>query len=179
VGSACWWAVAAKRIAGRARQRMKHSILAFEQSAASGDDAPLCNLTRLEPDNAGAWYFLGAMHLRKSQVREAARCFGAAYHRNCDLQTAVLFTFACLKARDGEQTDIVEQLLATWNEIREKGAPFTPDDRLAVATLVKSINPTPGFSALGRLIWSAVGPTQREQLMALVDTERGKMLAKD
>ncbi|MBK8266884.1 MAG: hypothetical protein IPK83_00685 [Planctomycetes bacterium] len=155
---------------------MERSITAFRESIASSDDSALRDLIRTNPKNAGGWYFLGVLHLRACRIREAARCFGAAYHRNCDLETAVLFTFACLKARDGRQSDIVDQLLATWNEIREQDAPRTPDDRRIAEVLAETAPTETGLSLLGRLIWSVVGPDQRQSILTILKTENGKAL---
>ena len=87
------------------------------------------------PINGPASYLLACAHLRDGRTREAAREFGAAYHADCNLESAALLTFACLKSREGPDTDITEQIEKTWHEMKRPDLLEHWEDRAMLLTL--------------------------------------------
>ncbi|MEE8170858.1 MAG: hypothetical protein V3T70_09945, partial [Phycisphaerae bacterium] len=71
------------------------------------------------PTDAAGWYLHGCACLRTGQIGAAARSFGAAYHRDCDLGSAALLTFACLKssADDEPMPTLRRHMRDTWQEL--------------------------------------------------------------
>jgi hypothetical protein len=121
------------------------------------------------PDlSAPAWYLLGCAYLQDSRPRLAARAFGVAHHADYRLETAALLTFACLKAAEGPDSDIINQTIQTWHEMRKPDLTRRAPDRLMLNCLASASTAPPPLSSLGQLIWLAVSPTQREQLEKLL-----------
>jgi hypothetical protein len=128
----------------------------------------------LEREPSGpAWYLLGCARLHENQTRSAARAFGMAHHADWKLESAALLTFACLKAGEGSDSDLVEQIAVTWQEMKRPELLKRREDRLLLECLDVTVGPAPALSPLGRLAWLVVGPPLRprvEQLFA----ERGR-----
>ncbi len=122
-----------------------------------------------------AWYLLGCAHLRANRTKEAARAFGFAHHCDCNLETAALLTFACLKAREGEGSDIVEQILVTWEELGRPELARRVEDRRMLSCLVSTSRdaPTtpiphgkPGLEWLIRLVTDPMQQSRFERMIA-------------
>ncbi len=127
--------------------------------------------TKRYSNNGVAWFLYGCSRLQAQQVMEAARAFGMAHHRNCNLESAALLTFACLKANEAAASDILEQVLATWNEMKRPDVRHSPEDRQVMDAL-KSQDPEPReLSPLGLLIWRAVDPAHRRRIEALLGSD--------
>ena len=95
---------------------------------------------REDPDSCADLYLLGAALVRDHRISDAAQAFGAAYHRDCDLNSAALMTFACLKAganADGERSlaTLIEQ---TWDEMRRPQLGRRPIERRLLSALIRS-----------------------------------------
>ncbi|MCA9254876.1 MAG: hypothetical protein KDA33_04530 [Phycisphaerales bacterium] len=117
------------------------------------------------PDNAVAWYLLGCAQARMGRIKDAARSFGMAYHFDVDLESAALMTFACLKSRDGEASDILIQIAVTWDEMKRPNVHASASDRRVFGVLVAPGEPA-GLSPLGRLVWALIGDAQRAEIVA-------------
>lgn len=117
--------------------------------------------------DAAAWYLLGCAYLQEGRPRLAARAFGVAHHADYTLETAAMLTFACLKASDGPDSDIVEQMIRTWHEMREPNLLHREEDRLMVECLASTTAP-PALSPLGRLIWLTVSPDQQGKIQKML-----------
>lgn len=117
------------------------------------------------PENPVGWYLLGCCQLRSGHVKDAAQCFGMAYHQDVELESAALLTFACLKSRDGAGSDILDQMAITWGEMRKPDLSGSPADRLLMSALDADDGPET-LSTLGRLAWSVSGVPQRDELQA-------------
>lgn len=114
--------------------------------------------------NATAWYLLGCARLAEYRTTEAARAFGMAHHRDCGLKVAAMLTFACLKAADGRDSDVIDQWVDTWQEMKQPDVMDTAQDRRMFESLAAAEQPPPTASSLGRLIWLAVGPEHRTKM---------------
>ena len=113
---------------------------------------------------APGWYLLGCLHLRSCRVKEAARAFGMAHHSDYRLETAALLTFACLKAKEGEGSDIIEQILVTWQEMKRPDVVHRAEDRRMLDCLASTTRDVPTTSQLGRLIWLVTGPAHQSKI---------------
>jgi hypothetical protein len=122
-----------------------------------------------------AWYLIGVEHLRAGDTKEAARAFGMAHHADCDLESAALLAFACLKAAPGAESDIVEQIIATWREMKQPALPARDAERRLLACVEETDRheaarreprppSPPDLPALGRLAWLVVGPAVRPKV---------------
>lgn len=171
-----WAALSLLREKRRAALRLETAMRIMSTVAPQQRLQELWKVTRFDPDNSAAWYYLGAIQLRDGHVRDAARSFGMAYHRNCDLETAALFTFACLKSREGAQTDVVEQLLKTRSEMREGDIPRKEMDIAVTRCLCEASEGARSLSDFGAVVWSSVGPFQRRQIEQLLTSEAGRAL---
>jgi len=125
--------------------------------------------------NGPAWYLIGVEHLRAGDTKEAARAFGMAHHADCDLESAALLAFACLKAAPGAESDIVEQIIATWREMKQPALPARDAERRLLACVEETDRheaarreprppSPPDLPALGRLAWLVVGPAVRPKV---------------
>ncbi len=148
-----------------ARRRRREYDLATRLWRDTPDEERLDALTALAVDghtNGPAWYLIGCAHLRLSHPKQAARAFGIAHHADCNLETAALLTFACLKARDGEDSDIIEQINDTWHEMNEPNIFHRKEDRRILACLGETSKTTPpGLAPPEQLAWSVLGPAAR------------------
>lgn len=115
------------------------------------------------PDNPTAWYLLGCGHLRSGRVKDAARAFGMAYHQDVELESAALLTFACLKAAEGETSDILDQIAITWGEMKSPRFVDSAADCRVIEALGAGDAPG-GLTMLGRLAWAVTGERQRGAL---------------
>lgn len=92
-----------------------------------------------------------------------------AHHADCDLESAALLTFACLKAADGPDSDLVEKIISTWEEMRRPELLARPADSKMAACLATADPPPPRLSPLGRLVWPVVGPALRAEVERRID----------
>jgi hypothetical protein len=116
-----------------------------------------------------AWYLCGCACLGEYRAKHAARAFGMAHHADSNLETAALLTFACLKASDGEDSDLIEQITTTWHEMKKPDILRRQEDRLLLDCLeTASAKAPPSLSPLGRLAWLVVGPVLRDRIERLV-----------
>jgi len=123
--------------------------------------------------NPAAWYLRGALAMREGRMRDAARSFGMAHHADCRLQTAALLTFAGLKASEGEGSDIIEQVVRTWEEMGRPAITAQREDRVMMDCLETEGRAGPELSAVGRLVWLMVGPAQRARIEPPEGEDRG------
>lgn len=86
-----------------------------------------------------------------------------SYHFDVNIESAALLTFACLKARDGECSDILDQIAVTWDEMKRPDIHASAADRQLLAILQEPDAPT-GLSALGQLVWAVSGEPQRAEI---------------
>ncbi len=156
----------AVRASSRRHRRFQNAIRLWQETAPDRRRARFESLTGGAEPDAPAWYLLGCAYLQEGKPRLAARAFGVAHHANYSLETAALLTFACLKASEGPNSDIVEQLMRTWHEMREPDLIRHRDDRIMLECL-GSTESAPPLSPLGRLIWLTVSPNQREKINKL------------
>ena len=120
--------------------------------------------------NGAAWYLCGCACLGEYRTKQAVRAFGMAHHADSNLETAALLTFACLKASDGEDSDLIEQITTTWHEMKKPDILRRQEDQM----LLDCLEATAGkariaLSPLGRMTWLVVGPVLRERLDRLVN----------
>jgi hypothetical protein len=151
------------------------AIRAFQDAPAADRSQAMRELIQATDSNGPAWYLLGCSLLRNDRTEEAARAFGMAYHRDCNLQTAALLTFACLKARSNDSADIIDQVLATWEEMHRPNILRKVEDRRLLDGLTETTREAPRLSPLGRMIWLVTGPaTHKDRRAAVVGTARMK-----
>jgi hypothetical protein len=125
-------------------------------------------LAEFDP-NGAAWYLCGCACLTGCRTRQAARAFGMAHHADSGLETAALLTFACLKASDGEDSDLIEQITTTWHEMKKPDILRRQEDRLLLDCLEATTGRAPvSLSPLGRMTWLIAGPVLRERLERLI-----------
>lgn len=86
-----------------------------------------------------------------------------AYHLDVDIESAALLTFACLKSRDGECSDILDQIAVTWEEMKRPEIHASAADRKLIAILAEE-PPPKGLSDVGRFVWTVVGNGQRAEI---------------
>jgi hypothetical protein len=113
---------------------------------------------------AAAWFRHGVALARDGRTKDAARSFGMAHHADHRLENAALLTFACLKAKEGADSDLVEQLIQTWYETGSMPITRTRADRSLMASLDDRDDTTSRLTALGRLAWTVLGPAARDRL---------------
>jgi hypothetical protein len=128
-------------------------------------------LSGTEP-NGPAWYLIACAYLAEYRTKEAARAFGIAHHADCNLETAALLTFACLKAAEGQDSDIVEQIITTWSEIGRPDILRRRQDRRILACLESTTRQAPALPPLGRLAWLVVGPGLRPKVQQLFESSQ-------
>lgn len=124
-------------------------------------------LERAEP-HGPAWFLRGGDHLRHYRTKAAARSFGMAHHADCRIESAVLLAFACLKSADGEDSQIIDQVISTWYEMKQPDLLRRKEDRLLLNCLASTTRETPPLSPLGRLVWAVVGPKFQSEIEAAV-----------
>jgi len=158
-------------VAFRAVRRRAAERAAFR---AWADTAPeqradvMQSLSQGSPPNAVAFYLLGCARLRENRPRDAARAFGAAHHADCNLESAAILTFACLKAGVGEPRRFVELLVETWRETAALRRRLTRRDRALLATVAAAECPPMALSDVGRLIWSVGGAGHQRHVEAIL-----------
>lgn len=91
-----------------------------------------------------------------------------AHHCDCNLETAALLTFSCLKASEGEESDIIEQAVITWHEMDRLDPVGRAEDRCMLDCLASAAGGAPALSPLGRLIWLVTSPAQQSRLEAIL-----------
>jgi len=159
-------------VAARRRRRSYFAAMqAWLSAPAERRHEVLRRLTCEQDPHAAAWFLLGCALLRQSRAREAARAFGMAHHADFRLQNAALLTFASLKATEGPDSDIIEQIVQTWHEMRRPGLMQTREDRRLLDCLAATTRDPPRLSPLGRLIWFVVGPVQQSRLELMLDAK--------
>ncbi len=144
---------------------------AWRSAAASDRESVMRDVLATTPDNAVAWFLLGCAQIRMGRIKDAARSFGMAYHFDVDLESAAMMTFACLKSRDGEASDILNQIAVTWDEMKRPNVQASASDRRVFGVLLAPGEPA-GLSPLGRLVWALIGDTQRAEISAAVSRGR-------
>ena len=137
---------------------------AFLSSSPEDRVAALSSLLSGAEKDGPAWYLLGCSHLRAYRMKEAARAFGMAHHGDCNLESAALLTFACLKAEDGEGSEIIERILETWEEMRRPEICRRIEDREIMQCLSATTRDAPTLSRLGMLIWYVTGPAHQRKI---------------
>ncbi|MBN2561329.1 MAG: hypothetical protein JXQ75_10410 [Phycisphaerae bacterium] len=149
----------------RKRQNQYAQAMRLWQETPSGRRAAAMSALPLDAEpNGPAWYLTGCAHLHNGDTRQAARAFGMAHHADCNLESAALLTFACLKATEGEDSDIVEQIITTWHEMSQPDILRQKQDRLMLACLGSTADETPDLPPLGRLAWLVVAPHLRPKV---------------
>jgi hypothetical protein len=168
--------VAATIIAGAAVQTYARRHRQFAEvcrrwtsATPAGREEAMRSMLDASYPNGPAWYLCGCACLSQYRCKQAARAFGMAHHADSNLETAALLAFACLKASDGEASDLIEQITMTWDEMKRPDVLRWRDDRMVLDCLAATSGPVPcALSPLGRLTWLAVGPALRERLERLV-----------
>ncbi len=156
------------------RRHRTEAIRIFQSESPERRERSLRALIESQPSGAAARYLHGVVCLRTGRVRDAARSIGASFHRDCDLESAAMLTFACLKARDGADTDIVQRIMQTWEESNRPSLPIQSADREIAACLSSTTRDPPGLSEIGALIWNVVGPPQQVDVEKLLQTRSGR-----
>jgi hypothetical protein len=164
--------LSAARAAKQGRAQYRLAIRVWRTTDGSQRLTAMRRLLADEEVSGPAWYLCGCAALREYRCKEAARAFGMAHHADCNLETAALLTFACLKAGEGENSDIVEQIVITWREMKEFDVSRTKADRQMLACLRDDDAPSVQLSPLGCLAWSVVGPALRPKLSILAADTR-------
>ncbi len=144
------------RAARRRRSDCREAVTVWERAAASDRAHALGALREADRPSAAAWYLTGVSWLREGRIRQAARCFGIAHHLDERIETAALLTFSCLKARETPDSDIVDQIFKTWEEMRRPNLLRFEEDRLLIDSVCRTAPPAPPLSAVGRLAWGVV-----------------------
>lgn len=155
--------VAGLRAARHRRRLYQDAMQLWQQTAPQKRRAAFEKYVEGPDLSAPAWYLLGCTYLQEGRPRLAARAFGVAHHADYKLETAALLTFACLKAKEGPDSDIIEQTIQTWHEMREPDLLRRTQDHFMVSGLA-SVSAPPPLSPLGQLIWLTVSEPQRVQL---------------
>lgn len=153
--------------AWRRRKRLHAAIRLFLSTPAGRRSEALRAHLKHAPTDGPAWYLLGCTCLRAHRTREAARAFGLAHHCDCNLETAVLLTFACLKAGEGDDTDIIEQIRVTWEELGRPNPDHRAEDRKMLACLASTRQCRPG-GTVDQGMRNPTSPPPLERLIRLV-----------
>lgn len=125
----------------------------------------------LPPTTAPAWYLLGCALLREGHTKRAARAFGMAHHADCRLESAALLAFACLKAKEGPDSDILEQIGQTWFEMKRPDLRAHWEDRTMLSGLAAHTANENRLSQLGRFALSIVAPPQQRRLHEIISKD--------
>lgn len=166
VGAATVTLLVAQRLR---RQVDRRAVEAWIRSTSENRGDAMQALLDEPATNACASYLLAAHHLRNGRVKQAAREFGVAHHSDYRLESAALLTFACLKAIEGPESDIVEQIVRTWEEMRRPEIGRSADEKALLECLAQTTRDPPPLSPIGRLVWCVVSPDccrEVEQLLA-------------
>mgnify|MGYP001167294230 CR=1 FL=1 len=158
----------ALRLQAERRRRFDEAVGLWAETQPDQRAAVLATLAQEAVANAPAWYLLGCAHLHDYETKLAARAFGMAHHADCNLESAALLTFACLKASDGPDSDVVEQIFTTWEEMRRPDLLSRSAEYRLMACLGAGAAPPSDLSSLGSLAWLVVGPALRPKVQALL-----------
>jgi hypothetical protein len=172
LGLAAVWFAALAVINRRSRARRYHVAMeVWRRAKPGGRAAAMQTLLNDQPINGPASFMLACTLLREGRAREAAREFGAAYHADCNLESAALLTFACLKSKDGLDGDIVQPIVQTWREMKRPDLFANWEDRSVLSALEVVSDPAPTSLSLGKFIWIVLGPahSQRAAGMAIAE----------
>lgn len=154
-----WTAIVVNLFSSRRRhQTERRAITAWLETAAERRGEVMQRLLDEPGPNAAAAYLLAVHHLRSGEVKKAARDFGVAHHGDFRLETAALLTFACLKACEGPASDIVEQIVRTWGEMKRPQIGRSAGEQALLACLAQTTRDPPPLSPIGRLVWYVVSP---------------------
>lgn len=155
----------------RRRKLYAQAVQVWTQAPPGRRAAAVQSLLDRSAANGPAWYLLGCARLWEYRTKQAARAFGMAHHADSTLETAALLTFACLKAADGADSDFLEQITSTWQEMNEPDLLRRKHDRLMLSCLEAGAGKPPSLSPLGRLAWLTSGPALRAKLENAVATD--------
>ncbi len=163
----------------RLMQRRQYAKAVHDWQAAAPDERISAMLVLLNNANAGApaWYLAGCAYLQRGRAKEAARAFGMAHHADWRLDSAAMLTFACLKTPEGEDSNLIEQIVTTWREMRKPSLPCHHEDKVLLDCLASTTQNPPALSPLGRIAWSVAGPAHQARIEQL--TSQGGDLATD
>lgn len=150
------------------RKRYTQAANVWHTTPAQQRVQALVELSADQNPSGPAWFLIGCVHLQQHRTRQAARAFGIAHHSDCNLETAALLAFACLKAAEGEDSDIVEQIISTWNEMRQPDVQRRREDRFLLACLEATSDRPPALSPLGHLAWRVVSASLRPKILRLL-----------
>lgn len=153
----------------RKRRRYEAVVARWEKSPATDRGTAMEALLNGSVPNAAAWYLAGAAQLREGHIRRAARAFGIAHHSDARLESAALLTFACLKAREGPSSDLLEQIARTWIEMKRPDLAASMEDRRILKCLLATTPEAPPLSLVGQLAWSVVSPAEQAQMGMLIN----------
>lgn len=170
---ACVGAASFARSRYQRRRRLDRAMRRWLSTPPDERAEAMTPLLQLPEADGAAWYLRGCSLLQAYRTKEAARAFGMSHHADCEIETGALLSFACLKSADGEDPQIVEQIIETWRQMKRPGITRQRADRLLLDCL-ESASPIPsGLSPLGRLAWLVIGPSLRKQIeQAVADAER-------
>ena len=157
-------AISAVHIRRRRHRSFDVAIKTFQDAPAAKRADAMRKLIKIDNANGAAWYLLGCSLLRNNRTEEAARAFGMAHHRDCNLQTAALLTFACLKTAGNGSADIIEQILTTWEELHRPDVLHRVEDRRLLECMTRTAREAPRLSPLGRVIWLSTGPESQSRI---------------
>jgi len=154
-------------LTARARRRREYqtAVRAWSDIMRNGS-VNLDTLAQAEHGSAPRWYLAGCALLRAGCVKQAARAFGMAHHADHRLETAALLAFACLKAHEGPDGDLPEQIAQTWEQMKRFDVRGNWEDRAMLACLRADAREAQPLSPLGRLAWSVVDDSQRTRLLS-------------
>jgi hypothetical protein len=152
----------------RRRHDYQEAMRLWQETAPERRRERFESLTGGTEMDAPAWYLLGCAYLQEGRPRLAARAFGVAHHADYMLETAALLTFACLKASEGPDSDIVEQMIRTWHEMRKPDLNRRREDQLIMDCLASTETTPPPLSPLGRLTWLTVPRQQQSRLAKMI-----------
>lgn len=151
------------RATARRRRRYQEAVRRWQETAPERRRETFESLTDGPDLDAAVWFLLGCAYLQEAKMRLAARAFGVAHHADYKFESAALLTFACLKSTEGPDTNIVEQMIRTWHEMREPDLLRHQEDRLMLECLA-STTTAPPLSPLGRLIWLTAPSSQHARV---------------
>jgi hypothetical protein len=143
----------------RRRRARYREVLSVWRGATNGEHEQIVNQSLAHaPRCAAAWYLQGVLHLRNRRTRRAAMAFGMAYHCDCNLESAALLTFTCLKT--GDSSELLDHANRTWIEMKrpEIGASF--EEGMILQALGAGAHPLPDDSAITQLA-ALVFPAER------------------
>lgn len=154
-------------ISRKRHQAERRAIAAWLAAPAERRGEAMQRLLGEPGASAAAAYLLAVHQLRGGEVKKAARDFGIAHHGDFHLETAALLTFACLKASEGPESDIVEQIVRTWGEMKRPQIGRSAGEQALLACLAQTTRDPPPLSPIGRLVWYVVSPDKCREVEQL------------